>query len=274
MVYEQLAEALGTSLAQFVATATEYLPNMLAALLLIATGWLLGRFVDASLRRLIHGVLHPFAKRSGRTAERDLAAERIGTSFGLVAYWLVVAVFLLAAVRVLNLPILDELVAELGGYLPKLVAVGAILLGGYLAGYAARGGVNRMLTNAGIAYGDITARFVQSFIVLITSVVAIDELGVDTTFVAVIVGIFTGATLFGAALALGLGSGPSVANLLAAYHVQRNYRVGQTVRVAGVVGRILEIGDTSIIVENDEGRVCVPARRFIEEVSTLLTEGA
>jgi len=57
---------------------------MLAALLLIATGWLLGRFVDASLRRLIHGVLHPFAKRSGRTAERDLAAERIGASFGLV----------------------------------------------------------------------------------------------------------------------------------------------------------------------------------------------
>ena len=61
MVYEQLAEALGTSLAQFVATATEYLPNMLAALLLIATGWLLGSFVDASLRRLIHG-------REGRTA--------------------------------------------------------------------------------------------------------------------------------------------------------------------------------------------------------------
>ena len=132
----------------------------------------------------------------------------------------------------------------------------------------------RTLTNAGIAYGDVTARFVQSFIVLITSVVAIDELGIDTTFVAVIVGIVTGATLFGAALALGLGSGPSVANLLAAYHVQRNYRVGQTVRVAGVVGRILEIGDTSIIVENDDGRVCVPARRFIEEVSTLLTEGA
>ena len=259
MVYEQLAEALGTSLAQFVATATEYLPNMLAALLLIATGWLLGRFVDASLRRLIHGVLHPFAKRSGRAAERDLAADRLGASFGLVAYWLVVAVFLLAAVRVLNLPILDELVSKLGGY---------------LAGYAARGGVSRALTNAGVAYADVTARLVQSFIVLITSVVAIDELGIDTTFVAVIVGIVVGATLFGAALALGLGSGPSVANLLAAYHVQRNYRVGQTVRVAGVVGRILEIGDTSIIVENDDGRVCVPARRFIEEVSTLLTEGA
>ena len=275
MMYEQLAEALRTSLTQFVVTATEYLPNMVAAFVLILFGWLLGRFVDASLRRLIHGVLHPFARRSGRGGERDVgAAERIGASFGSVAYWLVVAVFLLAAVRVLDLPILDELVAELGGYLPKLVAVGAILLGGYVAGFAARGGITRSLTQSGVAYADGIARLGQGLIVLTAGVVAIDELGIDTTFVAVIFGIAAGATLLGAALALGIGSGPSVANLLAAYHVQRNYRVGQTVRVAGVVGRILEIGDTSIIIENTEGRICIPARRFIEEVSVLVTEGA
>ena len=274
-MYEQLADALRTSLTQFFVTATEYLPNLLAAIVLIAFGWVLGRFVDASLRRLIHGVLHPFARRAGRGGERDFGnAERIGASFGLVAYWLVVAVFLLAAVRVMDLPILDELVAELGGYLPKLVAVGAILLGGYVAGFAARGGITRALTQAGISYADACGRLGQSFSVLITSVVAIDELGVDTTFVSVIFGIAIGATMLGAALALGIGSGPSVANLLAAYHVQRNYRVGQTVRVAGVVGKILEIGDTSILVENTEGRICIPARRFIEEVSVLVTEGA
>jgi small-conductance mechanosensitive channel len=276
MMYEQLAEALRTSLTQFVVTATEYLPNMVAAFVLILFGWLLGRFVDASLRRLIHGVLHPFARRgSGRGSERDVgAADRIGASFGSVGYWLVVAVFLLAAVRVLDLPILDELVAELGGYLPKLAAVGAILLGGYVAGFVARGAITRSLTQSGIAYADATGRLGQSLIVLTASIVAIDELGIDTTFVAVIFGIIAGATLLGAALALGIGSGPSVANLLAAYHVQRNYRVGQTVRVAGVVGRILEIGDTSIIIESGEGRICIPARRFIEEVSVLVTEGA
>jgi small-conductance mechanosensitive channel len=274
MVYEQFAEALRASLTQFVATAAEYLPNMLAATLLVFAGWVLGRFVDASLRRLIHGVVTPFAKRTGRGGERDLAADRVGASFGSVAYWLVMAVFLLAAVRVLDLPILDDLVRQLGGYLPKLVVVGAIVLGGYLAGFAARGGINRAFANAGIAYGDSTARFVQSFIVVCAGIVALDEIGVDMTFVAVIFGIVCGATLLGVSLALGLGSGPSVANLLAAYHVQRNYRVGQTVRIAGVEGRILEIGDTSIIVENDAGRVCVPARRFIEEVSILVTEGA
>lgn len=273
MVYEQLAEAVRGSLSQFVATASEYLPNIVGAVLLFFVGWMLARFVDASLRRLIHGILSPFAKRTGRSTDRDLAADRVGASFGSVAFWLVMAVFLLAAVRVLDLPILDELVSELGGYLPKLIAVGAILLGGYVAGFAARGAINRALAGAGIAYSDGTARFVQGFIVIIAGVVAIDELGVDTTFIAVMVGIVSGATLFGAALALGIGSGPSVANLLAAYHVQRNYRVGQTVKVAGVLGRILEIGDTSIIVENDEGRVCVPARRFIDEISTLVTEG-
>ena len=184
------------------------------------------------------------------------------------------------AVELLGRQALDEaqgggaLVAELGGYLPKLVAVGAILLGGYVAGFAARGGIMRSLTQSGVAYADAIARLGQSLIVITAGVVAIDELGIDTTFVAVVFGIAAGATLLGAALALGIGSGPSVANLLAAYHVQRNYRVGQTVRVAGVVGRILEIGDTSIIIENGEGRICIPARRFIEEVSVLVTEGA
>jgi small-conductance mechanosensitive channel len=274
MVYEQLAEALRSSLSEFIGTAGEYLPNIVGALLLVLLGWGFGRFVDASLRRLIHGILSPFAKRSGPRGDRDIAADRVGAGFGSVAFWLVMAVFLLAAIRLLDLPILDELVGELGGYLPKLVVIGAILLGGYVAGFAARGGINRALAGAGIAYGDATARFVQSSIVLMAGIVAIDEIGVDTTFIIVILGIVAGATLFGAALAIGIGAGPSIANLLAAYHVQRNYRVGQTVRVAGVMGRILEIGDTSIIVENDEGRVCVPARRFIEEVSTLVTEGA
>ena len=51
-------------------------------------------------------------------------------------------------------------------------------------------------------------------------------------------------------------------------------RTAQVINESRSSGRILEIGDTSIIVENDEGRICIPARRFIEEVSVLVTEGA
>jgi hypothetical protein len=45
------------------------------------------------------------------------------------------------------------------------------------------------------------------------------------------------------------------------------------VRIGSIEGRILEIGETSVVIETSDGRVHVPARLFSEQISTLLTDG-
>ncbi len=45
--------------------------------------------------------------------------------------------------------------------------------------------------------------------------------------------------------------------------------MGQTVRVAGIEGRILELTPVSMILETEEGRVTLPAKVFGEEPIVL-----
>jgi small-conductance mechanosensitive channel len=87
------------------------------------------------------------------------------------------------------------------------------------------------------------------------------------------VAIVAGSTFGAMALAFGLGSGPTVSNIIASYYLHKTYRVGQAIRIGDVRGTILEISPTSVALETAEGRVTVPAKRFTEEISVLLTGG-
>jgi small-conductance mechanosensitive channel len=144
---------------------------------------------------------------------------------------------------------------------------------GYLAGGLARGGIARAARTSGVAYGDLLGRMVQTGVVIVALVVALDELGIDNTFLVMASGIFLASTLGGAAIAFGLGARASVGNLLASHYVQRNFRPGHIVRIGGIEGRIIEIGETSVVLETPEGRVHIPASLFGEQVSIVLTEG-
>ncbi len=55
------------------------------------------------------------------------------------------------------------------------------------------------------------------------------------------------------------------------HYLRKQFQIGQTVRIAGVEGRIAEITSTAVIMESESGRILVPARNFEEETSILVT---
>jgi len=80
-----------------------------------------------------------------------------------------------------------------------------------------------------------------------------------------------GVVLAGFSLAFGLGARQVVANLIASHALQRQFAVGQRARIGGIEGEILEFTPTSVILATGEGRVTVPAGRFDEEPSVMLS---
>ena len=53
------------------------------------------------------------------------------------------------------------------------------------------------------------------------------------------------------------------------HHFRHTYSVGQTVRVAGHEGRILDLTPVSVVLETEDGRVTLPAKVFGEEAIVL-----
>ncbi len=75
-----------------------------------------------------------------------------------------------------------------------------------------------------------------------------------------------------AALSVSLGSRSYVANLIGSHYLRQTYSIGQQVRVDGFEGKILEMSNTSLVLETTDGRVSLPARLFNEAPIVLLIE--
>jgi small-conductance mechanosensitive channel len=103
-----------------------------------------------------------------------------------------------------------------------------------------------------------------------TTLVAIEQLGIEISFLKATLTVVLAALLGGAALSFGLGGQRVAANILSAHYVQKLYQVGQTIRLDGIEGRIARITETTVILESEEGEVAIPASSVTDGRSLLV----
>jgi small-conductance mechanosensitive channel len=137
----------------------------------------------------------------------------------------------------------------------------------------ARTTVSAAAASAHVTYSDLLGRMTQISILVVASLVAIDEIGIESTFLVVFLAVFLGTSVGGIALAFGLGASTSVSNLLASRHIASTYKVGQRIRISEVEGHIREITKAAVILETPSGQAVVPAKRFSEAITVVLCEG-
>lgn len=252
--------------------------SALGAASLVAFGLGLGflsRALAARLLRLVSVRLATQTATAGagtiaiRFGARALTRPTIAVISDFV-FWVVFIIFLAAATEAIGVPMISAWLTAVALYMPRVVAAVLVALVGILAGNLARQVIAGAATTAGINYAQVIGRITQTAILLITAVVAVDQLGIQTTFIVVIASIAVAALLGGAALAFGLGARTAASNIVAAHYLVKTYGAGDRVRIADVEGRILEITSTAVILDTADGRTLVPAKDFGERASLLL----
>ncbi len=269
-------EKLSNSLMNVLDTILVFLPSLLGAVLLALGGWLLARLLRSGTRVLAERALEQLShQRLARARaidpriQKSLAFRSAPTALGALVYWIVLLFFAAAAIEALGLSAVSSVVGLVTAYLPRVLAAFVIVLVGFWASEFLR----RMLVRAvgEVAYADLLARAFQILTLLLFLVIAIDQLGIDSTVLVVTLALIFGASLGAGALAFGLGARTVVASLIASRYVQRCYAAGDEIAIGEVSGRILEINDTAVVVDSPDGRVMVPTQRFLEENSSLVT---
>jgi len=252
-----------------------YLPVLLASLGLLLAGWLIAFLLQVVTGRLLGGIYRLFKSRRLREDLKETGLEQMAPEWiGRLVFWIVFSVFVVAAIEKMGLPVLSNLLGGFAFYLPNLLAAVLIVLVGVLTGHIARGAVTKLSSSAGVAQGELLGRFAQVSIVSVAILVGVDQVGIDIQFLIAVVVIFIGTVFGGMALAFGLGARIVVGNLLASHYLGQIYRIGQTVEIDGVRGRILEWTPTAVILDTAVGRTMVPAGQFGEHRSVLITEKA
>ena len=257
------AERLSTQLAAFA-------PSLLAALGLLLAGWVVGRLLARGIRKLIDRLAPGLETRASRLLATRLGIERrVAELAGSFAFWIAIAVFAVAAVEMLGLPVLAEWVGELGALLPRLFLGGLIIVAGLLAGALARDAASAAARAGGIDRAEFLGRAAQAAVVVTAIVTGLDQVGVDSRFLTAMVAVIVGGALGGTALAFAFGARTEVSNLVAMHYVRQVYRTGQLIRLGSVRGRIRAFTTTTVVLATEDGQAHVPGRMFSDQVTEV-----
>jgi hypothetical protein len=183
-----MASALEAVLYKVTERLVGYLPSLVAGLLLIAFGWVLGWVVKrivvqvcVALRidRLLRGFRWgaAFAKADVRYAFFNF--------IGNVAFFVVFVILFSASLDAMQLTVLSELVQSVVLFVPRLIVAAAIvMLGWVLAGWIAHG-VLKAFADAAVPKASLIAQFVRSVVVLFFAAMALAEINVARDIVVI-----------------------------------------------------------------------------------------
>jgi small-conductance mechanosensitive channel len=145
---------------------------------------------------------------------------------------------------------------------------------GYFGGALLKDIVLAGIQSVEITFAATLGKLIHGVVFFVSVVVAVDQIGIDVTFLTTLLSLTLGALLFATGLSFGLGARLSVSNILASYNVRKIYRVGQLVRVGDVEGRIVRITANAVIIGSQGVQVHIPARLFDESVSVRIDENS
>jgi hypothetical protein len=263
-----MSQAVTRALGQFV----EYLPTLLAALVVLAAGWVIARVVRSVGVRAAHWLNRALDRSLGAERARHLRVSNAGVKLlGNVTFWVIILLFVTAATRVLGLDAFSSWLDRVVAYLPTLLAGGFIILVGLLIGALAHDLTFAAVASAGMPHAELSGRGVQAAILMTALVLGLNQIGIDVTLLTTLIAILVGAVVGSLALAFALGAGSLVGNLIGAHYLQQHYRPGQQARIGDVEGEILELTPVSVIMATEQGRVMIPAKVVSDQPTTLLT---
>lgn len=257
-----------TTLANILADVTTWLPRLLGALILFVVGWIVARLVQAIMAGLLLRLgADRLAERAGVT--RFLVNVGLDASvanlLARVVYWLILFVFILAAVESLGLSGVSETIANLINFLPSVLAAAIILLLGALIARVLGDAVGAMAVQSGITTGLVLGQTVQYVLLIFAVILALEQLGVETMLLTTVAVALISASALALALSFGLGNRELARNIMAGFHAREVFTSGQNVTLGNYNGRLIEVGTVKSVIETEAGQVTVPNSALIDE---------
>lgn len=250
-----------------------FVPELLAALVLLLLGWLgasLLRWLIQRFGKGLDAVLNVVHRWLGQEVTRPRWS--VSNWVANAAFWIILVYAVSAASQQLGMLTLASWLRELLGYLPRVLISAFTLFIGYLISGGVRNMIVAIAETNGFQHGASLGQLAAALILTFALLLGLGQLGLDVSLFSDMVLLVVAALLAGAALAFGLGAGDAVRNIMASHYVRKAYKVGQRVRLGALEGEILELNQVAVVLGTLEGEALIPARQFLEQVSLLLEE--
>lgn len=269
---DQIGSPIIDSLNDFGAQIVDALPNIVAALILLGIGYLIGRVAGLAIRKVSSKInLDEYWNRSGIGQATISSGWNMSRILATAVKWFIYLFFIAAAVNVLQLPQVSEAINEVWLWIPNVIAFIVILVVGSLIVDFVGRWLQRELPRRGMVAGKTIGLAATGVLYAIVLAVAVTQLGIgETILTAVITALVWGIA---AAIAIGVGVGlayglkdaiPSM--IRGSTVIQPTIKPGQKITVDDVTGVVVEVGTFSVILKDLKNRIIViPTSSLVEK---------
>lgn len=205
----QIPDIISDSIGAFLRGIAETMPNILAAIVILLVGWIIAKFLKATVRRGLKLVKFPtltdkagiddfLAKGEVKQSATDLIA--------VLVYWLVMLIVLVTAINALGLEVASALLNQILLYIPNIIVAVIVLSVGMYAANFVSALVRTAMVNAGLEEAGFVAALARYALIIFTFAIALNQLRIGQEIVANGFLIMFGAASLAGALAVGLGA--------------------------------------------------------------------
>ncbi len=185
-----------------------FVPTLFVVIVILVAGWMLAVVTQKVITRFL------------KLARLDTASEKTGIAniltkgdinytlseiIGVLIYWLMMLVVVLAAVNTLQLNVAAELLNRIILYIPNVILSVLILVLGIFFASVVANTVRTAAANAGITQARSLGQTTQVVIGIFVFIQALKQLGIDTSLIDLIIKAILFALSLGVGLAIGLG---------------------------------------------------------------------
>ncbi|MFT7601516.1 MAG: hypothetical protein ACI8TP_004471 [Acidimicrobiales bacterium] len=217
---------------------------------------LVGGFVlGGILSRVAHGLLsNPARPKPVQESAKPLSS---------LVFWAGVIGGLMVALGVLQPDALAAIPEDLIAFLPKVISAAIIVIGANVLSSFVLTALGPALSRASASLQRQVASGVKALIVGMATLLAVAQLGIDTT----VINLGVAAIFFAAAasftLLVGLGGREIATEVASSRALKKLVHVGDVVDLADVSGRIVAVHPTAVEIATEQGTiVLVPSSQF------------
>lgn len=265
---ELLTENIINATAGFWNKIAAFLPNLVAALVILIVGIVLAKLLAKGAVKLFSRLgFNGLCERIGLADAMKKAGvqKQPAEVIGKFIYLFLVLMILISAAETLGMNRISAILDDFILYLPKVLgALFVIMLGMFIA-HVAKQSIQTAVANMGMEYASSIARLAQAIIFVTTFSLAVAQLEIETQMLNIVFAIVLGCLGGAAAISLGLGTRGVSNNIISGVYIREQLKPGDQVSIDDFSGVVVSVGTVNTVLENAEGEcLSVPNNQLLQ----------
>lgn len=195
---------IGLVLSNLTTQTIGFVPNILAAAILLVIGLVLGKVISRVVYELLDRIRLDFY-----ITETKKPLVSVEGLFAAITRWWIYLAFITAAVGVLQIAELTQILRTVVGFIPNIIGASIVMVVGYVLAEYIRGHIGA----SGKLYAILTGKVLFFLVLYVSIALALPILGVSATLVNSVLLVIIGSVGLGVAIALGLGLKEAVSEI-------------------------------------------------------------